>query len=583
MRAFPVVIALTALVPACARSGAASGFVDMAGALGGAADLAGGGLVGGDGGVTAVDASAGSDGGNDAGLGSGGCAPSCTGGQLCINGACTCPTYQAFCNGQCIPVATDPMHCGDCTTVCGGATACSGGKCESSCMTGLDICNNACVDLQSDNDNCGMCGKACATGQGCVAGSCKTAAPLGPPPAKCVNGGPPITIPVGGGNTQCSGNVAQTTFTWALCSCAGVNASQQLLTDAYDSSQGPYMPGGVGGGVGLDGDWTSSQTVDVGGTLWTSAQKGLVGSSPMTVRRELHVGASVTVDMCTVDENAYISGNETGPMSIGKILYQSPGATRSSGVTASNGIVATAAVSVPPPCDCAASKLLPIAADVAAKKTANDDAAIGLDPGLLVGGSPPERVDLPCGEYYLTGINSPIAVTIVAHGHTALYIDGDIVTSSPLTITLDPTATLDLFVAGTIKASQSLAIGSPNYPALSRTYVGGTAALVVSSNVRLATNLYDATALVTWSAPIEVYGSIFAGDFKASQTVKIHYDTQVINAGQPCPPNPGGGCSTCTDCNNQACVNGACGACTDSSQCCAPLQCIGGTCVNQIS
>jgi hypothetical protein len=43
------------------------------------------------------------------------------------------------------------------------------------------------------------------------------------------------------------------------------------------------------------------------------------------------------------------------------------------------------------------------------------------------------------------------------------------------------------------------------------------------------------------------------------------------------------GCNTCLDCNGQACINGACGACTDSSQCCAPLICIQGMCVNGVS
>ncbi|MEE8410182.1 MAG: hypothetical protein V3T05_11290 [Myxococcota bacterium] len=38
------------------------------------------------------------------------------------------------------------------------------------------------------------------------------------------------------------------------------------------------------------------------------------------------------------------------------------------------------------------------------------------------------------------------------------------------------------------------------------------------------------------------------------------------------------GCTDCRDCNNQACISGVCSACTDSSQCCAPLLCIGGTC-----
>lgn len=580
MRALPVVVALAGLVSACAQTGSPSLRPPDLGT--------GGGVITGDGGgPSGADLAVNTSGGDDMTLASGakdmtsagGCAAGCSGGQLCLGGVCSCPPYQALCNGQCIGVSNDPNHCGTCTNVCTGASACSGGQCAASCMAGLSICSNACVDTQSDSQNCGSCGMACGSGQGCVNGQCKTAAPLGPPPAKCVNGGPPIGLPTSGGGSSCTGNVAQTTFTWALCSCAGVNASQQFMTDAYDSTKGPYAPGGVGGSVGLDGDWTSSQTVDVGGTLWTSAQKGMIGSSPMTVREELHAGAAVTVQTCMVDDDAYIVGNATGPMTIGKTLYQTPGATRTS-VTA-GGIVSTA-VKVPPPCNCAASAIIPVATVVANRKTANDNALIGLDPGLLVGGSPPQRVDLPCGEYYLTGINSPIAVTIVAHGHTALFVDGDIVTSSQLEITLDPTATLDLFVAGTIKASQTLAIGSPNYPALSRTYVGGKSELVVSSNVRLATNLYDPTALVTWSAPIEVYGSIFAGDFKSSQVVKIHYDSSILGAGQVCPPTPPG-CGSCTDCNNQACINGVCGACTDSSQCCAPLQCINGSCGPPIS
>jgi hypothetical protein len=569
MRAFLVAVALTALVSACAKTnGPGDGNADLAG----------------DGGGTGGDADLAISGDGGAGDGGSGCSPACSGGQLCINNSCACPAYQAFCNGQCIPVSSDPNHCGDCTTSCSGATACSAGQCATSCLPGLDICNHACVDYKSDSQNCGSCGHPCATGTGCVDGQCKPAAPVGPAPAKCVGGGPPITIPSGGGGSGCAGNVAQTTFTWALCSCNAVNASQQLFTDAYDSTKGPYTPGGLGASVGLDGKWTSSQSVDISGTLWASlshstAQDGLVTSSPMTVRQELHAGGAVTAQMCMVTDDAYISGNAIGPLTIGKTLYQTPGATRTN-VTATTVVSKT--VTVPPPCDCSAGALLPIKATVAAKKTANDNAAIGLDPALLVGGSPPQRLDLPCGEYYLTGIDSPIAVTIVAHGRTALYIDGDVVTSSPLAITLDPTAELDIFVAGTIKASQTLAIGSPNYPALSRTYVGGATPLVLSQGVRLATNLYDATAQVTWSAPVEVYGSIFAGNFVSSQTVKIHYDRQVLQAGHDCPTG-GGGCNSCKDCNNQACVNGSCGACTDNSQCCAPLVCSDGTCIVPIS
>jgi hypothetical protein len=38
-------------------------------------------------------------------------------------------------------------------------------------------------------------------------------------------------------------------------------------------------------------------------------------------------------------------------------------------------------------------------------------------------------------------------------------------------------------------------------------------------------------------------------------------------------------CGSCKDCNNQACINGTCGMCTGSSQCCPPLTCMNGTCI----
>jgi hypothetical protein len=506
---------------------------------------------------------------------------SCTGGQLCVQGACTCPTYQTLCNGHCIPVSVDPDNCGGCGVKCMATEACSAGKCSSSCLPGLTICDRACVDLNTDNKHCNSCTNSCPSGQGCVNGTCKPAVVVGLPPAKCGGGGPPITVPTSGTGV-CAGNLAQTTFTWALCSCANVNISQVFTTDAFDSTKGPYTPGGLGGGVGLDGQLQTSSTTDVGGTLWASASGGLSASSALTVRQELHVGGDVSTHMCTVSDDAYIVGNASGsPLTIGGTLYQTPGATRT-GVTA--GSVVAKAVTVPTPCDCSAGALIPVTAIVTTAQTTNDNALIGLDAAVFTKSNPPQRLDLPCGSYYLSGIATSIPIAIVAHGHTALYIGGDVNVSSPIDITLDPTATLDIFVGGTMKVSQRLGIGSPNYPALSRTYVGSSTTLQFSSSAALATNFYDAAALVTWSAPVEVYGAVFAGDFKASQSVKIHYDRQVVKAGQDCPaPTPTTdagtvGCKSCTDCNNQACISGSCGACTDDSQCCAPLRCSSGTC-----
>ena len=48
---------------------------------------------------------------------------------------------------------------------------------------------------------------------------------------------------------------------------------------------------------------------------------------------------------------------------------------------------------------------------------------------------------------------------------------------------------------------------------------------------------------------------------------------QCVACNQPPPDGGTGGCNTCLDCNGQACNGGMCGACTNSSQCCAPLLC----------
>jgi hypothetical protein len=258
-----------------------------------------------------------------------------------------------------------------------------------------------------------------------------------------------------------------------------------------------------------------------------------------------------------------------------------------SGTTVKGQLIhVTPPVSVPPPCDCTPSNIIPVSAIVAKFAPPNDDnAAIGLDPMALSGPAAPTRLDLPCGYYYLDSISTSIPVTIVAHGNTALFIGGDIVPTSALTITLDPTAQLDLFVAGTINSSEALTIGSVDYPALSRTYVGSAQDLIFSSGTTLGSNLYAANALVNWTASTDVYGAVFAGNFTGSSRVAIHYDSEILSIGsQSCGPPPTGmTCNACGDCGNQACINGMCGgACTSSSQCCAPLVCQAGKCVQTL-
>jgi hypothetical protein len=329
---------------------------------------------------------------------------------------------------------------------------------------------------------------------------------------------------------------------------------------------------------------TVSSGANIYGTLWASSTSGTTASTPLNVYQNLYSGGSIgTSTSVSVADDAYVDGNIGGNVSIGMTLYQPTSGTRAAGVT--YGALINAPVSVPQPC-CGPSDDVPVTAIVAGAASANDDGAAGFADTVLASGSTVQRLDLPCGNYYFTEIRPNVNLTIVAHGHTAIYVQGDVSSSTPIEITLDPGMSLDVFIAGTIDVSQVLTLGNPNYPALMRVYVGTTSSLVFSQTANIAADFYAMYAHpVSWSQAAIVYGSVYVGDFIASQVTSIHYDRAALSSAQTCPPPPvpdGGtppGCQTCSDCGNQACVNGACGSCTSDAQCCAPLQCQSGTCV----
>jgi len=549
------------------------------------------GLDGGPGDAPAPEASVSNEGGTS-------CPSSCPAGQTCVNGACACPSYQVACDGGCVAASADPDNCGGCGMQCSGVQLCSAGACvaaDAGCLSGLQACARACVDPNNDSQNCGGCGKTCNAGTGCAGGTCVPSLTEFDAGAalNCPAGGPPIIANPEAGAAGCAGNMAQVDFRWALCSCTNLDISAPLTTDGYDSTKGPPR-GGLGGNVGCDDaivNWSSR--VSVGGDLWAADSGVFMPSGPGTeVRQDLHLGGNINASSpFVVDQNAYVTGTVSGVIIDGGTSHPA---------------------SIPPPCDCAPSQLVPVAAIVAAHAPPNnDDALIGLDPNVVASGGGPLRIDLPCGSFYLGGIKTSNPLTIFVHGHTAIYIAGDVVAGAPLAFQLDPTATLDIFVSGTITTSQLLTVGSPNYPALCRLYVGGSAKLSFSQNANIGCNLYAAeSVLVDWSATSAIYGAIFAGSFKASHDTSIHYDLGVLSAGRECPASgPGSGgdaggrsdggqdsgpfgddggsggdaagpplCSSCRDCANQACIQGVCGNCSQDSDCCAPLRCLGGTC-----
>jgi hypothetical protein len=395
-----------------------------------------------------------------------------------------------------------------------------------------------------------------------------------------------------------------------MCTCNGFKGGGSQTFDAFDSTQAPYQPGGLGAGVGVNSTYDGGSSLTCTGDLWSYQS---IDPGNATIRQELHVGGPLGGNV-TVDRKSYVVGPFTGSGSFAADLY-TPSCPAPNGYTVGGTCHPTPGLTVPEPCKrCAPADQVPIASYLAhyAQPANNDNAAIGLSPSTFDNGGAAAVIDLPCGYYYLNRIVASSGVTIVAHGNTVLFVGGSIDVSGSLVLTLDPTSRFDVVVGGDIYGNGSLSMGSPAVPASMRIYVGGTCksggtscghngeccsascssgtctagtiltgdpawSVYMKASSRVAAGIYAPNGEIYTSASFDMYGAIFAGNFHGKASTSIHYDRAAVKAGDSCPPPPPG-CTSCLDCGNQACVGGTCGACTSDAQCCPPLQCVNGSC-----
>jgi hypothetical protein len=105
----------------------------------------------------------------------GGCDSACSGGAVCVNGACANDCGNLGQCGATCAYPDDPANCGGCGIACDGL--CKGGQCmkpqSPAEMCGnfpMMLCGSSCVNVETDANNCGSCGHVCPTG--CDIGSC---------------------------------------------------------------------------------------------------------------------------------------------------------------------------------------------------------------------------------------------------------------------------------------------------------------------------------------------------------------------------------------------------------------------------
>jgi len=382
----------------------------------------------------------------------------------------------------------------------------------------------------------------------------------------------------------CGGMLAQTTFTFGLCVCEDLNMGSAFYTDGYSASAGAYQPGQESGSVGVHGTFRNYGDTDVGGSLYTGLDSRPIGNHDF--RGELHVGGEAFTAGADIHvfNDAYVVGDITG------IRYTIDGtlhipASSAVGVAVDAANVVREPVSVQPPCRCQGDAAIDVLGRVAAAQQRNDNAAIGLTPDTLIGVTTETDLDLPPGQYYLDAVSALWPVRLHVTGPTALYIAGDLESTSIFEVVLEPAGPnpqLDIFIAGRIAATGVFELGTSSLPSRVRAYVAGDGDIPLFGDLTLGLNLYAPNARIIAAGPLEIWGALYCRELLEAGLVEIHYDTDVLSAADTCDPgNPvqlPDSCDSCEDCGNQACVDGQCGACSDSAECCPPLICDDGTC-----
>lgn len=428
-------------------------------------------------------------------------------------------------------------------------------------------------------------------------------APVFPPDAPlfgtladyCAGSGPPQLVDAagdGGPVSTCPSLLAQRAFRYALCTCDGYVSSHALITDAFDSSKGPYVAANAtpGGSVGANGSFAPG-ALQIGGSLWASNSTNLTTSSTTQILGELHVQGELNAGpTLNVAASAWMANGiqTTGEVTVGGTLYVPAGAP----IDIPQGMQHTGArdtlpFQVKPACDCDASHQVDVVGVVAAYRAHNDDDALHIQPGMfenVQAALTPSQSTLLCGRIFLTSIGSVVPIHLSAQGRVALFIQGDLSTPSDFVIDAGPGNEVDLFVGGSVTVGGMFQVGDASNPARARTYVGGNK-VNLQGVATLAGNLYapGATLLLGGSASTTLFGSISVGSFSASSDLTIHFDESILTPAATPACSGQTPCATYNDCGGQACNSGICGHCTDSDQCAPPLVCgAAGACIADV-
>lgn len=375
-----------------------------------------------------------------------------------------------------------------------------------------------------------------------------------------------------GDEVTCTGDLAEKTFTFALCSCTGVTTVGTFNTDSFNSND-PNTPDINGGSVGVNGDYSANVQAGIGGALWIDGSMSTVLLHD--VAQDLQCGGTVSaLALSHVDGDAYVEGNIGGLlplMTIDGDLHIPQGKAVNANV---NGQIIKEPVNVDTPCDC--SDPIDIPGIVQHFKNNNDNATLGIDPAEFETIDLVKTIELPCGRFFFTEIQSLVSLNIKITGRTVIAIEGDFNNLGLFDLEIAPDAELDLFVNGNLTFVDLATVGDTTRPAALRSYVHGDVSF--ANLFTLGGNLYMPNSEFNAAGLGSVFGALFVGGIQIVDLFWIHYDSAILEL-EGCE-DPGGSCGDCHDCLNPtpSCNGGECGPCQSDADCCPPFHCFEGGC-----
>lgn len=387
------------------------------------------------------------------------------------------------------------------------------------------------------------------------------------------------------GAPVCGSDLAQTTFRFGVCLCGDTSVSGTLNVSSLD--------GESAASVGINGDYAHAGDAAIGGTLVVGG--AMDGAGDTVVDHELRVGQAIShAGSVRVGTNASVGGDVvvSGEIVVGQSL-RVPADAELIGVEA--GTVARGEVLVPAPCDCGETSetYVDVVGLVDGARALNDNAAIDLDALFADATVGDLTLDVPAGRFFIEELTHAGNIHLHVTGAAALFIAGDVATSGDFTVSVDDGATFDLFVAGDVAAAGTLAFGEVGVPTNVRVYIDGEGGLALAGEQIVGGALYVPRGAVSFAGGLAVAGAVVAKELAFSGEAQVGFDAGLLLGGEgDCVPpegvevveevNDDGAlvCATPSDCGNQACIDGACGACRTSDDCPSPLACGDGTCVN---